>query len=190
MAYSAQALQEQDRRNRRSSPEELWDIYDARRQKTGRLHRRGDLLAEGDYHLAVQAWLRREDGLFLLTRRDPSKGFPLLWECTGGSAIAGEDSRTAILREIREETGLSFLPAQGRCLLQLQRKDHFLDVWLFEGSFTLEQVVLQPGETCGKRLASTEEIFSLAECKALVTYSYLQSLFANPALLRYNHNTN
>ena len=113
MAYRAEDLQEQARRNRKSSPEELWDVYDARRQKTGRLHRRGDPLAEGEYHLAVQAWLRREDGLFLLTRRDPSKGFPLLWECTGGSAAAGEDSRTAILREILEETGLAFSPAQG-----------------------------------------------------------------------------
>lgn len=187
MAYRAEDLQEQARRNRQSSPEELWDVYDARRQKTGRLHRRGDPLAEGEYHLAVQAWLRREDGLFLLTRRDPSKGFPLLWECTGGSAAAGEDSRTAILREIREETGLAFSSAQGRCLLQLQRRDDFLDVWLFEGSFTLEQVVLQPGETCGKRLASAEEILSLAESEALVPYSYLQALFANPALLRYNH---
>ena len=33
MAYRAEDLQEQARRNRQSSPEELWDVYDARRQK-------------------------------------------------------------------------------------------------------------------------------------------------------------
>ena len=109
------------------------------------------------------------------------------WIGVGGKFEDRESPEDCALREIREETGLAFSPAQGRCLLQLQRRDDFLDVWLFEGSFTLEQVVLQPGETCGKRLASAEEILSLAESEALVPYSYLQALFANPALLRYNH---
>jgi len=35
-------------RNLRSSPEEMWDVYDSRRKLTGRLHRRGELLEEGD----------------------------------------------------------------------------------------------------------------------------------------------
>ena len=117
----------------------------------------------------------------LVQERNGNWGFPK------GHIEAGESRRQTALREIREETGLAFFPAQGRCLLQLQRRDDFLDVWLFEGSFTLEQVVLQPGETCGKRLASAEEILSLAESETLVPYSYLQALFANPALLRYNH---
>ena len=117
----------------------------------------------------------------LVQERNGNWGFPK------GHIEAGESRRQTALREIREETGLAFSPAQGRCLLQLQRRDDFLDVWLFEGSFTLEQVVLQPGETCGKRLASAKEILSLAESETLVPYSYLQALFANPTLLRYNH---
>lgn len=180
-------LQEQASKNRQSKPEELWDIYDENRHKTGRVHRRGQPLTPGDYHLVVQAWLQNHEGNFLLTQRDRCKGFPLYWECTGGSADAGEDSLTAILREIREETGLHFAPEQGRCLLRLKREDSFLDVWTFQGNFSLEDVTLQPGETCGKRLAATEQILQMDEEGTLVPFSYLKFLFTNPTLLGYNN---
>lgn len=178
-------IREQAARNRQSKPEELWDVYDEHRQKTGRLHRRGEPLPVGDFHLAVQAWLQNQDGSFLLTQRDPCKGFPLYWECTGGAADAGENSLTAILREIREETGLVFAPEQGQCLLRLKREDSFLDVWSFRGNFSLEDVVLQPGETCGKRLVTAEEILQYDEEGTLVPFSYLRSLFAKQGLLGY-----
>ena len=39
--------------NMQSSPDELWDVYDANHRLTGRTHRRGDPLAPGEYHLVV-----------------------------------------------------------------------------------------------------------------------------------------
>ena len=74
--------------NLMSSPDELWDVYDADRNLKGRLHKRGEALDEGDYHLTVQVFVRRNDGQFLLTKRSPNKGFAGMWECTGGSAVA------------------------------------------------------------------------------------------------------
>ena len=32
---------------------EYWDIYDENRNKTGRIHRRGDEMQSGDYHLVI-----------------------------------------------------------------------------------------------------------------------------------------
>ena len=96
--------------------DELWDILDRNRQTTGRLHRRGDTLPEGDFHLTVHIWMRRSDGMFLLTKRSPNKTFPLLWETTAGSAIAGDDSLSAALREVREETGLILKPENGKLM--------------------------------------------------------------------------
>ena len=84
---------------------EYWDIYDENRNKTGALHRRGDPLGPGERHLGVEIWTLDGQGRVLLTRRDLRKHFGGLWECTGGSALAGEDSRTAVRRELREETG-------------------------------------------------------------------------------------
>ncbi len=79
---------------------EYWDVYDENRNKTGALHRRGDPLGPQEYHLVVEIWTLDGQGRVLLTRRDLRKHFGGLWECTGGSAQAGEDSRTAVRREL------------------------------------------------------------------------------------------
>ena len=45
-----------------TSKGELWDVYDKERRLTGRVHRRGDILASGDYHLSVHIWIRNSRG--------------------------------------------------------------------------------------------------------------------------------
>jgi 8-oxo-dGTP diphosphatase len=77
--------------NLQSAKDELWDVYDSGRNLKGRTHRRGDPLPAGDYHLVAHVWLRNGRGEFLITRRAPSKGYPGMWECTGGSVVAGDE---------------------------------------------------------------------------------------------------
>ena len=159
--------------NMQSSPDELWDVYDENRRPTGRLHRRGDMLQGKDYHLVVHAWVRRSDGRYLLTKRAPNKGWPNMWECTGGSAVAGDDSLTAALRELREETGLVIPAGSGR-LVHSYRKDHyFCDVWLFEYDFQPEQVRLLENETCAAMCADADEILRMSRDGLLVPYGYI-----------------
>lgn len=157
--------------------DELWDIYDARRRLTGRTHRRGLPLRKGDRHLVVHVWLRNEKGEFLLTQRSPNKPYPLHWEISGGSALAGEDSLTAALREVREETGLTLSPDIGRCRVHLKRRDYFLDVWLFQQDFDLSQITLCENETCAVRTASRDDIVELLHRGEFVPYEYLDELF-------------
>ena len=67
---------------------EIWDVYDARRQPTGRTHMRGVPMQPGDYHLIVFVWIFNSRGQLLLTKRSPEKeSYPNLWETTGGAAI-------------------------------------------------------------------------------------------------------
>ena len=161
-------------RNVQTSADELWDIYDKDRNFTGRTHRRGDPLQSGDYHLTVHVWLQHLDGRFLITKRAPNKGYAGLWECTGGSALAGDDSLSAAIREVAEETGLSVLPENGRIILQYQGWDWFTDVWLFRQAFELDSVVLQPGETCDYRWATAAEILEMQEREEMVPFRYLR----------------
>ena len=81
------------------------DIYDENRQPTGRVHCRGSGWKPGEYGLVVCVWVYDGRGKLLLTRRASEKSFAGTWENTGGAAQAGEDSLTAVQRELREETG-------------------------------------------------------------------------------------
>lgn len=165
-------------RNVQSGAGELWDIYDADRIKTGRIHRRGDPLKEGEYYLVVHVWMMNREGKFLLTKRSPNKGFPNMWESTGGSALAGDDSLTAALREVKEETGLTLNPERGKLLFTQRQEDYFRDIWLFHQDFDLKDVVLLPGETTDKMYASPETILNMQKKGEFVPYSYLEELFS------------
>ena len=162
--------------NMQASAGELWDVYDENRILTGRLHRRGDYMRAGDYHLTVHVWMRNSRGEFLLTKRSPNKGYPNKWETTGGSAIAGDDSLAAALREVREETGFCLKPEHGKCIYQLKADNNFADIWLFQQDFDLKDAVLLEGETCDIRYATVEEILELDTEGHLVPYSYLSKL--------------
>ena len=147
--------------NLQSSADELWDVYDRNRTLTGRLHRRGDPLPPGDYHLVVHIWTRDSAGNYLITKRSPNKGFPNMWEPTGGSALAGDDSLTAAMREVKEETGLTLDPVNGHLVETRQWTDHFDDMWLFTQDFNLADVQLLEGETCDAMKATADQILRL-----------------------------
>ena len=154
---------------------EIWDIYDENRNKTGKTilrseHPRG----ENEYHLAVHIRIHNDEGQWLISKRTPNKHFPLLWECTGGSALAGDDSLTAALRELQEETGLLLPPEKGRIVHRFRKDHYFCDVWLFEFDFQPEQIRLLENETCGAMCATADEILQLYHEGLLVPYAYME----------------
>lgn len=169
--------------NIRSGADELWDVYDSQRRPTGRLQRRGDDIPAGDYHIVVHAWVRCTDGRYLITKRSPNKGFPLMWETTGGSALAGEDSLTAALREVREETGITVSAENAQLVETRPWIDHFDDIWLFKGDFSLANVKLLEGETCDAMLATAEEILALWHSGQFVPTDKLDELLAKTEAL-------
>lgn len=166
-----------------SSPDEVWDVYDADRKLTGRTHRRGDPLPQGDYHLVVHVWLMNSKGEFLITRRAPEKHYPLLWETPGGSAVTGDDSLTAAIREVKEETGLDALPENGKIVIAQKRDNDFCDIWLFRQDFDLDKVVLQEGETIDAKYASPKEIRRMIAAGEFIAFDYLDELLGSEAPL-------
>ena len=119
---------------------EYWDVYDENRNKTGALHRRGDPFGPGERHMGVEIWTLDGQGRVLLTRRDLRKRFGGLWECPGGSAQAGEDSRTAVRRELREETGLDLGDAEPELLGTTVYEEEFVDTYAVRLPFALADV--------------------------------------------------
>ena len=87
---------------------EIWELVDENKKKTGILHERAysEMIPKGLYHIVVEIWTKTKDGELLLTQRHPQKPMGLLWECTMGSVIVGEESAEGAARELAEETGI------------------------------------------------------------------------------------
>jgi 8-oxo-dGTP pyrophosphatase MutT (NUDIX family) len=81
-----------------------------------------------------------------------------MWENTGGSAVAGDDSLSAAVREVKEEIGLDVSPENSKLIKSSIREDSFFDVWLFQQDFDLGDVILQENETVDAKYATLDEI--------------------------------
>lgn len=141
---------------------EYWDVYDVHRRKTGKQIQRGQSMQQHEYHMVVNVWLKNVKGEWLISRRAASKSDPMKWESTGGSALAGEDSVTAAIREVKEELGINLDATAGQFVCtgvrQYDTYPDFVDVWVFDCNIPIENVVLQEEETCEAKWASSEEI--------------------------------
>ena len=163
---------------------ELWDIYNEKKERTGRTMKRNDwCLKDGEYHLTVLGVIKRTDGRFLITKRVMTKAWaPGCWEVSGGAAMAGEDSKTAVLREIKEETGLDVSAWDGGYLFTYRRDnpgegDNYF-VCRFSADFDESDISLQEEETDGYMFASTEEIKKLGEEGKFLHYDSIRQAFA------------
>lgn len=164
---------------------EYWDIYDKNKQKTGRTMKRNDwCLKDDEYHLTVLGVVVRPDGRFLITQRVMTKSWaPGWWEVSGGAAMAGEESLEAVIREVKEETGLDVSGAEGGYMFSYHRENpgegdnYFVDIYRFVMDFDESDLALQEAETLGYKLATAEEIQKLAEQGIFLHYDSIKDVF-------------
>ncbi|WP_449458535.1 NUDIX hydrolase [Streptococcus suis] len=95
---------------------ETWNAYTADGHLTDHTLIRGEVIPNGLYHLVVECIIRHRDGSTLFMKRDSTKpSYPDYYEATaGGSALFWEIAEQAILREVREETGIELTAPQLR----------------------------------------------------------------------------
>ncbi len=164
---------------------EYWDIYDKNKQKTGRTMKRNDwCLKDDEYHLTVLGVVVRPDGRFLITQRVMTKSWaPGWWEVSGGAAMAGEESLEAVIREVKEETGLDVSAAEGGYMFTYHRENpgegdnYFVDIYRFVLDFDERDLNLQEAETLGYKLATAEEIRQLAQQGIFLHYDSIKDVF-------------
>ena len=128
--------------------DELWDVTDAGGIPTGRTHRRGDPdFPVGMFHIVSSVVVVRGDGLVLMTRRAAVKDWGLYWEFPAGSALAGETSAEAAVRELGEEAGVHVGTDELTLVGRLVERIAVFDVYLAHvpGDPALE---LDPDEVC------------------------------------------
>ena len=158
---------------------EKWDAYDKYRRKTGEMITRGEPIPAGFRHLVVHMIYYNEKGQILVQRRSETKDLaPGVWAFTGGSALAGEDSITACIRETVEEMGFEPDMSTAELIMSYSRKDSFTDVYLIKTDVEIDALVLQPEEVAEARWLTRSDFDKLLEENGKFwDYSYLKSVY-------------
>ena len=164
---------------------EYWDIYDSNKKKIGRTMKRNDwILKDGEYHLSVLGVVMRTDGKFLITKRVMTKAWaPGWWEVSGGAVQAGEESYEAVLREVREETGLDVSGCEGGFVFSYHRENpgkgdnYFVDVYRFIKDFDESDIKIQMEEALDFKIATHEEVKKLADEGIFLHYDSIKQVF-------------
>ena len=128
--------------------DELWDVTDAAGIPTGRTHRRGDPdFPQGMFHIVASVCVVRGDGLVLMTRRAATKDYPLAWEFPAGSALTGETSAEAAVRELAEEAGVRIRAEDVALVGRITERSALFDVY-FARVAGDPALMLDPEEVC------------------------------------------
>ena len=151
---------------------EVFDLYTAEREKTDRKMIRGEPTPERLYRLVVHVCIFDAEGRMLIQQRQPFKhGWSNFWDVTvGGSAIAGDTSRSAAERETREELGLSLDLSDVRPSLTIHWENGFDDYYLLTREGDIRSLHLQTEEVQAVRWASKEEIFRMIDSGEFIPY--------------------
>lgn len=160
---------------------ERWDLLNADGRPLGQTMIRGDRLQAGQYHLVVHVWIVDSQGRLLIQKRSPDlKLMPDTWAVTGGSAIAGEDSVTAAVRELGEELGLRKSPRDFTLLGRLRRRNSLCDLWLVRSDAEVSSLKLQKEEVAAAKWVTRENLMEMVENRQFHHYgaAYFDFLFS------------
>ena len=145
-------------------PAEYWDLYDRNGNSLHKTQLRGPTKI-GEYHVVVNIWIKNDEDKIILTKRHPNKPWPNKWECTGGSILAGEDSISGAIREVKEEIGIEI--GEIKLIERIIRDEYpdFMDVYLCTEKVPIEKAILQEGEVIDIKWFTKDEIKTMAETK-------------------------
>lgn len=157
---------------------ELWDVYDAFKQKTGRTHERGVPLNEGDYHIVVHVIIVNDNKEILIQKRQPWKEKPNMWDVSAaGSAITGDSSLAAAIRETKEELGIDLKQENIRYILTNKNWPYFDDVYVVKQNVDIKDLHLQYEEVADAKWSTIDHIRQLIKEERFITYPYIENIF-------------
>lgn len=141
---------------------EYVDIYDRRREKTGRTKERHEL-EEGEYRLSAHIWILDKGKMLVQQRALTSKRFAGLWSQTAGGVDAGETSLQACVRECKEEVGLDVKKENITYVGSFEREKDIVDIFLVEQKVNVKKLVRQESEVNAIKMVTFEEFDKMIE---------------------------
>ncbi|MBR4392208.1 MAG: NUDIX domain-containing protein [Bacteroidales bacterium] len=136
---------------------ELLELYDSDLKPTGQTIERGQPIPKGLMIPIVAVFIYNNEGKYLIQKVAARKGN--YYSTTAGHVQAGErDFTVSMLREIKEEIGLSVTKSELK-LLKIRRYNYkFTLLYMLKSNVPIELLKLQPEEVESAQWMSRDEI--------------------------------
>ena len=102
------------------------------------------------------------------------------WAATGGAAVAGEASRFAACRELKEELGIDKARSELIYVTRMIRRNSLLDIYLTFTNCDLQDLTLQEDEVAEVKWVTADELAEMVQNGEFHNYGkeYFDKLFA------------
>ena len=148
---------------------EILDLYDKDFKRTGKtIIRRVDEIPDGSYIMLSYVLIKNNDKFLLeqMTERNNYK-----YAIPGGHILSGETGLQGLIRELKEEIGLSDVSIKHLDTVVFPYNKYIFNVYLIEDLINIDKLVLQPDEVINVSWYSTNEIKDLIN-KDLIPKGY------------------
>ncbi|MBF9018813.1 MULTISPECIES: NUDIX domain-containing protein [unclassified Oceanispirochaeta] len=161
---------------------EILDLYDENRTLINKKIIRGESLNPGEYHLVIHFWIYNDLNQLLIQKRNkPPEEFGGIWACTGGTTIAGENSETTAIREMKEEMGIDIKKNELSIINTRKEENYILDVFISKWNGSIDDVVIDPEEVLDAMWISIDKLETMIENRTFFDYGkeYLEAVFSH-----------
>lgn len=149
---------------------EYFDLYDRQGKKLNKLMKRGAKNDIGEYHRVVHIWIKNDKDQYLIQQRNKATDkYPYQWAPTAGAVMTGETSKTAALRETKEEIGLIFKESELEYIDSLyvdsSVSNHIIDLFQINKNIRPGSLIIDKTEVKAVDLKTKAEILEMIENK-------------------------
>lgn len=145
---------------------EYLDIYNEKKEKLNKKIKRGDKLLDNEHILVAVIFIENSEGKYLIQKTSKEKGEK--YATTGGHVLSGETSKTAIIRETKEELGLDVSNENIIYIGDLLFGIPFGEIYYLKKDLDIAKLKLQQEEVEQVEYLTKTEILKLIETEKMV----------------------
>jgi isopentenyldiphosphate isomerase len=159
--------------------EEIFEIYDSQKNKTGKTGIRDVRLQNDEYRFAVMAVVFNKEGKILVQKRTSNKYvFPDMWDyAAAGGAVAREELYKSCERELFEEMGIRVDLSKTQSRMTFSFSEGWTEVYMLELDISEKDLTLQESEVSEAKFLTEDEYLELVESGEFIHYIFAKSIF-------------